>query len=240
MRDIVVSEFLSCIILAVISVYSLMGKKRVSYQQSAFHSSALISFASLSVTFVMFYLTQLGCGFSQSVTALFGSLFYLGMSVAIASVTGAMLTTMFESRLRSRRFRFASILALSLLVIQISVVVANLYTGWLFYVLPDGSYKTGPLYRIDLFYLILAYFNIYVFYRLERKRVRNAFRLIIYTIPVIIAAMCLFQYFYLHIILTGTILSVSLLVLFVYGQQQRLYIDPLTEISNREAFFSID
>lgn len=236
-RDIVVSEFLSCIILAVISVYSLMGKKRVSYQQSAFHSSALISFASLSVTFVMFYLTQLGCGFSQSVTALFGSLFYLGMSVAIASVTGAMLATMFENRLRSRRFKFASILALSLLVIQISIVVANLYTGWLFCVLPDGSYKTGPLYRIDLFYLILAYCNIYVFYRLERKRVRNAFRLIIYTIPVIIAVMCLFQYFYLSIILTGTILSVSLLVLFVYGQQQRLYIDPLTEISNREAFF---
>lgn len=236
-RDIIVSEFLSCIILAVICVYSLMGKKSVSFQQAAFHGSVLISFIALLITFVMLYLTYLGGIVPANILKVAGSLFYLGMSVAIASITGAMLATMFENRLQSKKFKVASILAFSLLVIQISIIVANLFSGWLFYIRPDGKYVTGPLYRIDLFYLVIAYFNIYVFYRLERKRVRNAFRLIIYIIPIIITIMCVFQYFYLGIILTGTILSVSLLVLFIYGQQQRLYIDPLTEVSNREAFF---
>lgn len=237
MKDVIVSEFFSCIILAVICVYSLMGKKSVSYQQAAFNGSARISFAALVVTFVMFYLANLGSRVSPRILIIAGSLFYLGMSVAIASITGAMLTTMFENRLQTKKFKIASILALSLLIIQIGIIVANLFTGWLFYIRPDCSYGTGPLYRIDLLYLVLAYLNIYVFYRLERKRVKNAFRLIIYTIPAIIAVMCIFQYFYLNIIMTGTILSVSLLVLFINGQQQRLYIDPLTEISNREAFF---
>lgn len=236
-RDVIVSEFLSCVILAVICVYSLMGKKSVSYKQVAFHGSALISFAALLITFIAFYLTRLGNSISPQILILTGSLFYIGMSVAITSITGAMLTTMFENRLDSRRFKFASIIAFCLLVVHIIIVVANLFTGWLFYIRPEGTYATGPLYRIDLLYLVLAYLNIYVFYRLERKRVKNAFRLIIYTIPAIIAVMCVFQYFYLNIIMTGTILSVSLLVLFIYGQQQRIYIDPLTEISNREAFF---
>ncbi|HWP21496.1 MAG TPA: EAL domain-containing protein [Candidatus Cryosericum sp.] len=237
MRDIIVSEFLSCIILAVICVYSLMGKRSVSYKQVAFHGSAIISFIALLITFVTFYLTHLGSAIPPQMLRLAGSMFYLGMSVAIASITGAMLTTMFENRLDSRRFKCASIVASGLLAVQILIIVANLFTGWLFSVHPEGIYTTGALYRIDLIYLILAYFNVYVFYRLERKRVKGAFRLIIYTIPAIIALMCVFQYFYLDMILTGTILSVSLLVLFIYGQQQRLYIDPLTEISNREAFF---
>ncbi len=236
-RDVIVSEFLSCVILVVICVYSLMGKKSVSYKQAAFHGSALISFAALLITLILFYMTHLGSLISPRVLILVGSLFYIGMSVATASITGAMLTTMFENRLNTRRFKCASLIAFCLLVVQILIVAANLFTGWLFFIRPNGSYATGPLHRIDLIYLILAYINVYVFYRLERKRVKNAFRLIIYIIPAITVVMGVFQYFYMDLVLTGTTLSVSLLVLFIYGQQQRLYIDPLTEISNREAFF---
>ena len=236
-RDIIVSEFLSCIILAVICVYSLMGRNRASFKQAAFHGSVLISFGALLITIFTFFLTNQGSKVPAILQILTGSLFYLGISIAVASITGAMFTTMFENRLRSPMFRVATIVTFTLLLLQVLMVIANLATGWLFTISPEGIYTRGSLYRIDILYLVLSYCNVLVFYRLERKRVKNAFRLIMYSIPILAVIMAVFQYFYMDTILTGTILCVSLLILFIYGQQQRLHIDSLTEISNREAFF---
>lgn len=114
----------------------------------------------------------------------------------------------------------------------------NLFTGWLFYFDQNGLYHRGFLNAIGVAYLIFAIVCVMWVGILERKRIKKSYRLILYILPTIALILGIAQYLMPFTILTGTIISFSLLTLFIGGQQQRAHLDALTELFNREAFFS--
>lgn len=237
MRDIIVFEYFSCVLLAIIYVYACMDRYRPSLKQSVFRTSVGVSLVAIALTIVIFHLSEVLHVLPRWLAATLGSMLYIAEAFMISAVTGAMIITMFEKRYESPRLKAAGAVITAFCAIQILMVGVNYATGWLFRIDEHGVIVNGPLNRIDLAFLLLAFVIIYIFYRLERKRVKKSFRLIIYTMPVLMVIMGVYQLYYLHTVLTGTITSLALLVLFIYGQQQRIHVDQLTEIGDREAFF---
>lgn len=225
--------------LAIIFVYSLMERNRSALKQNVFRVSVAVTLFTILLTIVTFHLFELAEQIPRWLDYAAATLYHIGIACSVSSITGAMVVTIYEYRPSSRRMKVAALVIAAICALEILIAIANIYTGWLFTVDESSSYQHGPVYRIDLLYLLVAYIIIEVFYRLERKHVKRSFRLIVYTLPVLALVMGVYQYFYLDHVLTGTILSLSLLVLFIYGQQQRLHTDPLTELSNREAFFHV-
>lgn len=236
-RMIIVTEYYSCILLAVICVYSLMHKSRTSVKQAAFRWSVVITFVAIVMTIIAFELNAVHEDVPQWTILVAATLFYIGIAAASASVTAAMFVTMFENRADSKRLRVAGKLIIGIFILEALFIIANLFTGWLFYADAEGAYQTGPAYRIDLVFVTIDYLFIYLFYRFERRRVKRSFRQILYFIPLLAVISGVYQLYYMDTVLTGSFLTIWLIVLFIYGQQQRLNIDPLTELANREAFF---
>jgi len=239
LRDIIITEYFSCVLLAIIFVYSMMEKKRTAFKQTVFRVSTAVTLVSILLTIANFYLFGLGEKVPAWLDFSVATLFHVGLACSVSSITAAMVVTIYEYRPASPRLKVAVVVISGVCILEVLLALSNAFTGWLFSVDERSVYHYGPIYRIDLIYLVIAYVIIEVFYRLEKKRVKRSFRLIVYSLPVLALMMGGYQHFYLGHVLTGTILSLSLLVLFIYGQQQRLHTDPLTELSNREAFFHV-
>jgi diguanylate cyclase (GGDEF)-like protein len=235
-RDIIVFEYFSCVLLAIIYVYSLMDRNRPSLKQSVFRISVGVSLVAICITIFVFHFSEVFHLYPRWMGATAASMLYIAEAFMISTIAGAMMITMFEKRYESLRFKTAVVVIVVFCILQILLVWVNYATGCLFCIDEHGHFITGPLHRIDLVFMIVAFGIIFFFYRLERKRAKKSFRLI-YTLPVLMLIMGAYQSYYLHTVLTGTIVSVALLVLFIYGQQQRIHVDQLTEIGDREAFF---
>jgi diguanylate cyclase (GGDEF)-like protein len=236
-RDVIISEYFSSILLAIIFVYSLMDRNRSSLKQQVFRVSILTTFILVLSIIASFFITGSQSGVSPRLRFVASSFLYIATCCSIASVTGAMVVTIFDFRADSPKLRIAAITITVVCALEILLALVNVFTGWLFTIDPDGVSHNGPLYRIDLVYLLLSFVMIIILLRVEGKRVKRSSRIILYTLPVLAVILGIYQHLYIGSVLTGTILSSALLVLFIYGQQQRLHTDPLTELSNREAFF---
>lgn len=237
MRGIIVCEYFSCVLLAIIYVYALMDRNRPSLKKMIFRISVGVSLLAIAITIFVFHFGEVQELYPRWMSFAVVCLFYVAEALMISSITGAMIITMYEKRYESPRLKAAGMAIIVFCAVQLLMIGVNFSTGWLFQIDENGVYSGGVLRRIDLAAVIVAFCIIYAFYRLERKRVKNSFRLIIYTLPVLMIVLGAYQMYYLHTILTGTVASLALLVLFIYGQQQRIHVDQLTEIGDREAFF---
>jgi len=236
-RDIIVLEYFSCVLLAIIFVYALMEKNRSAFKQVVFRASVAVTIVTILITITTLHLFEAGTRAPVWLLYSAATLYQVGIACSISSITAAMVVIIYEYRTGAKRLKVAAWVIVVVCAVEIIAAVSNLWTGWLFTVNEKSEYVYGPASRIDLIYLLIAFIIIEVFYRLECKRVKRSFRLIVYTLPALAVAMGSYQYFYMRNVLTCTILSLSLLVVFIYGQQQRLHTDPLTDLSNREAFF---
>lgn len=237
MRNIIVAELFSCTLLAVLCVYSLTHRNRVSIKQTAFRVGVIVTFCSIALTIISFEFNARGSRIPAELAFTAASLFYIGIAAAAASVAGAMLATMFDSRSQTLRMRTSGILLVMLFLLETGAAIANLFTGWFFYIDAQGALQSGPLLRADILYVALDFLVVYVYYRLERRHVKNSFRFILYSVLVLAVVLSAYQMHYLKTMLTGQFLTIWLIMLFIYGQQQRLDVDSLTELANRDAFF---
>ena len=237
MKYIIVPEIISCVLLALIGVYMLFDKKTASPKERSFRFSLAFSMLAIFNNIVSIYAIEHATMLPVMLNVYLNTLFYFSVAVMTTMVSITTYFTMFEGRYDEPRLRRAVILSLSVFALEVALVVANLETGWLFY-FDDGSiYHRGPLNAIGLAFLAVAIFNVVLFGALERKRVKKSFRLILFVLPALSAILGLIQYLFPTTILTGTIISFSLLTLFIAGQQQRARVDALTELFSREAFF---
>ena len=238
LQYIIIPEYISCVVLALIGVYMLFDKKSSSLKELAFRYTLLLSLIAIVNNIVSIYAIENAVRVSVLFNVIVNSLYYFSVAVVIMMVSITTYFTMFEGRYDERRLRTAVIVALAVFALEVALVLVNLATGWLFYFDEQKRYHSGPLNAIGIAFLAIAIASVVWFGALERKRVKKSFRLILYVLPSIAAFLGCVQYFFPQTILTGSIISLSLLTLFIAGQQQRARVDALTELSNREAFFN--
>lgn len=224
--------------LLLIGFYSLLNKNRPSPKETAFQVSLIIAIIAIINNIFSIYAIQNVTFASISLNYCFNTFYYAFVAILSAFVSLTTYMTLLDVRNHHSRLRIAFCVTSFYLVLELALVLVNIWTGWLFYFDSNNIYHRGPLNGIGVAFLAIAILNVIFFYLLWHKHVRKSMRLIIYTLPSIAAILGLTQYVFPNTILTGTIIGFSLLALFITGQQQRARIDALTEISTREAFFS--
>jgi len=231
-------EYISCLMLLLIGVYSLLNKNRPSPKETAFHISLIVALIANINNIVSFHAIQNAANVSVALNYCVNLLHYLFVAVLSALVSVTTYMTLLDVRYHHSRLRIAFCVSSIYLAFELALILLNLKTGWLFYFDQDKLYHSGPLNAIGIVFLAIAILNVIVFYLLSRKHVRKSMRLLVVTLPTIATVLVVMQFFLPRTILTGTIIGFALLTLFITGQQQRARIDALTEISTREAFFS--
>jgi len=237
-KYIIVPEYISCLLLALIGVYVFFDKKSTSLKEIIFRITLAFSLFSIINNLVSIYTIEHAASVPIIINVYLNTFYYFSVALMTTLVSITTYVTLFEGRYDEPRLKKAIIVSLCFFTLEVALVIANLATGWLFYFDSFGLYHRGPLNAIGIVYLAIGVFNVILFGTLEHKRTKKSFRLIIYILPVVAAALGFVQYRFQNTILTGTIISYSLLTLFIAGQQQRARVDALTELASREAFFN--
>lgn len=238
MKYVIVPEYISCVLLALIGVYMMFDRKTKSPKETTFRISLAFSVIAIINNIISIHTIENATRIPVMINIYVNTFYYFSVAIMTTMVAITTYVTMFEGRYKEPRLKTAICVSLVFFAFEVALVVANLATGWLFYFDESWQYHRGPLNAIGVAYLAVAIVCVIWFGVLERKRVKKSFRLILFVLPSISLIIGLVQYLMPQTILTGTIISYSLLTLFIAGQQQRAHVDALTELSNREAFFN--
>lgn len=238
LKYVIVPEYISCVLLALIGVYILFDKKSSSLKEITFRIALSFSLISVINNILSIYAIENSAVVPVIINVWLNSFYYFSVAGMTTLVSVTTYVTLFEGRQDERRFYWAILVALVYFVLESILVLANLATGWLFYFDSAKMYHRGPLNAIGIGYLVIAIINVVIFGVLEWKRAKKSFRLILFVLPSCAAILGFVQYLFPNTILTGTIIAFSLLTLFITGQQQRARVDALTELPSREAFFN--
>lgn len=235
---IIVPEYISCLLLALIGVYVFFDKKTASLKETTFRIALALALISIFNNILSIYAIENATRVPVIINVYLNTFYYFSVALMTTMVSITTYVTLFEGRYCEPRLKGAIAVSLSFFVLEVGLVLVNLATGWLFHFDQDKLYHRGPLNAIGIAFLAVSIFNVILFGFLERKRAKKSFRMIHVVLPTVAFLIGLVQYRFPNTILTGTIIAFSLLTLFIAGQQQRTRVDALTELSSREAFFN--
>ena len=238
MKYIVVPEYISCVLMALIGVYMLFDKKSSSLKETSFRISLVLAVLAIVNNIFSIYTIEHAAQTPVLINVCLNSLYYFFVACLTTMVTVTTYLTIFEGRYEEPRLKTAVVISLLLFFVEVTIVILNLFSGCLFYFDQWGLYHRGSLNAIGIAYLAVAIISVVWIGLLEWRRLKKSHRLILYILPAIALLLGIMQFLMPDTILTGTIIAFSLLTLFIAGQQQRAHLDALTELSNREAFLS--
>lgn len=238
MSYIIVPEYISCVMLALIGIYSSFNKSRPSPKETAFRIGLIISIAAILNNILSIYAIENAARFSAVFLMHVNSFYHFSVAIMTTMISITTYLTLLDARYHVQRLKVAIGVSLAFFCLEILLVLCNIWTKWIFFFDENKTYQRGPLFAIGVAFLAIAVANVLLFYFLWHKHVRKSLRLIIYTLPAICIVLGAVQYLFPYTILTGTIVGYAFLTLFITGQQQRARVDALTEISTREAFFA--
>jgi len=118
-----------------------------------------------------------------------------------------------------------------------SFVIANIWTGWLFYFSPDNTYHRGPLNALGYFVTLAQLGLVAVCYFRNRKNASRPMRRVLTQILPVIPLCIIIQRIYPEIMLNGFLMALVDTVLFLTFQGQRQGVHSLTELNDRHRFF---
>ncbi len=125
-----------------------------------------------------------------------------------------------------------------LFAIYLVFVVTNLWTGWLFYFDAQGNYCRGPLnalgYVITIFQLCL----VAICYARNRKNASRPMRRVLMQMFPLVPLAIIIQRVFPEIMLNSFIMAMVETVLFMSFQGQRQGVHTLTELNDRQRFFT--
>lgn len=134
--------------------------------------------------------------------------------------------------------RMASKVLLSLYIVYLLAVAANLFKGCLFYYDAAEQYQRGPFNRIVFLLPILQLCFLGWCYIRNRSSVGNSMVYVMWTMPPVVLLLSLFQVFYPDFLLNGMISAFVSLILFLSFQTHTGDRDSLTGIRNRNSFMT--
>ena len=166
------------------------------------------------------------------------SLYFVSSIVTTTSIALYLFTKMLEHNSDARCMRYAYIGLSVLQGLHLLVVVANWWTGWLFY-FEDGLYHRGPLnalgYVISAAQMLLV---ILCYFRNRKTAVRSMRRVLLQTAPLI--PICIIvNRLQPGIMLNPFILAMVDTVLFLTFMGQRQGIHSLTELNDLHRFYDV-
>ncbi len=239
MNFIIEPEYIACILLTVLIGYSYPNSSFATPSEKVFRAALLVSVFAILSNIYGIYTIEFAAHLPYWLKASANALYFFATDCMTVSIAFAILFQMFEDRSPSRRLRAATIALFVGLAICLALSIANFWTGWLFSFDAQDQYIRGPLNKSTFAMVLYCAVLIGVYYARERRSLRRTLRTIVFVLPMLSILIALIQFVSPDTMMSGTAAALSLLVLFIYGQQQHLHIDRLTDLTNRDMFYHI-
>ncbi len=237
MNFVLLPEYISVVFIAVYIANSLLDSRVSMLQDILYRISLYVTLASIFFSVITAYTAMHTFEVPHITNVLMNSAYFAFTFLVVTMLSLTMLSYMFEGRTDAKRFRTFFIIILALYVLSFIVVLVNLQTGWLFRVDENEDYIRGPFNTMTYWMLVASTIVIVTAYFLERSHIRRTFKRIIITLPPITSVMAIYQVIFRDTLLTGSIATLVLTTLLIYGQQQRTHVDHLTTLPGREMFY---
>lgn len=234
----VVPEYIAAVVLAILIGYAFPIRILSTFAEKVFRFALVAAELCILCNILSIYAILLAVRVPLRLNYLVNSLYFLMLAVMATGIALSVLALLYEGRYRDRTFRIVFGVILVGFVAYCAVLLANRSTGCLFRFDENLVYVRGPLNKAV--YLLAVYYilALLVCYVREWRVIRSSCRSIAFVVPVIALALGLIQVLSPATMITGTVAALSLLVLFIFGQQQRLHEDRLTELMNRDMCYA--
>ena len=143
---------------------------------------------------------------------------------------------MFEHVADKHCYNIATRLVKLFALILLFMLCTNPWTDWFFH-FEDGAYTRGRFNRLGYLFLLIEICMICACYYRNRNVVSRAMRKLIRVGPLMVLALASMQLLYRNTLLVGTMESLVNLIFYISFQNNRVGLDSLTELPNRNTFF---
>ena len=133
MKYIIVPEFISCVLLALISVYMMFDKKTASPKEITFRITLAFSILSIVNNIISIYAIENAAKVPVLINIYLNTFYYFSVAVMTTMVSITTYFTMFEGRYSEPRLKGAIVVSLCFFALEVALVLVNLETGLLFY-----------------------------------------------------------------------------------------------------------
>ena len=230
-------EYIACVLLLILLFFSRRSETFHAGRTFVFRMSIVLAlittmldiattFTITDTTLVPQWMNALLDYAGYAITPLVGAsiLFYLSLLIHASSVIQ-----------RSQRRVLATMGALY--VLYLGLLFSTSATHLVFSFGSNGEYVRGRFYQSPGM-LVVLYFGIFLAYVfLERNRIKRPVALALaFIFPIGIIGIAI-QIIFPELLLSGTVMALVLLVLFITFQNHQVYTDSLTGLGDREAFF---
>ena len=161
--------------------------------------------------------------------------YFLIQQITSAVMAGYCFYLLFEHVADKHCLTLAIGLIASFCLVLITLIIANYWTGW-FFSFQNGEYIRGPLNRIGYLVLFIEVMMLCACSFRNRSTVSPAMHKLIQVLPPLVILLIIVQQLVPNLLLAGTISAVTNLIFFISFQTNRIGMDSLTELPNRNAF----
>lgn len=165
------------------------------------------------------------------------SLYFTVNILTTSSIAMYLFNKILEHSHAKKCLRYATIGVIATISVYMFVVIANIWTGWMFYFDESLIYCRGPMNSFGYIITIVQMLLVMVCYLRNRKNATLTMRRALsQTFPVIMLCI-LIQRLYPEIMLNSFIMSMMNCVLFLTFNGQRPGVHALTKLNDRHRFF---
>ena len=224
------------LIIFIILLFHYDVRNQYQLRYHLFTLNLLLAEAAIALDISTVYLLSCENEIPQWIHMTLNTLYFLVMDLSFSVIVAYSFYLLFEHASNHHCLKIALGLIAVFLVFLFGTIIANFWTGCLFY-FENGNYLRGPLNRVGYYVLLVELCMFCACYLRNKEIVSGAIRKLMTIIPPLVLLLVVVQIYVPDLLLNGTLMALILLIYFVNFQSMRTFQDSLTELPNRSAFF---
>ena len=232
-----VAEFLALILIVVIALYFNDRKQVLTDRRRIFQAGLQLAMLSVILNVVCLWTIEWYDRLPHWLNLILNSFYFLFCVWTSSIVAYYMFDLILEHVYDKRCRRQATVGLLALNLAFLLTVLANPWTGSLFWFDADGIYRRGPLNRLGYGILLAEGVMVTLCYLKNHSGADKNITRVMKTLPPITLCLAAVQLAFPDMLMNGTIAAYAVLILFVNFQTTQVEVDSLTKLGNRKSFF---
>lgn len=228
------AEVVAFVIVGIVLIYSREGNNMLpTLKNRVFQLCLFTTFLSIGMNIASVCLIAAGPAVPVILTDAANTLYFVTTPAMALTYFYYTIAYVYEHSPHIRRVYLISTIPYA---IYMGFALVNPVTNWLFSYDLQNGYQRGPL-QILPYVVFYAYcIGCLLVTTLSGRHIDGPIRRILYAFPLVAAMVIVVQQIVPQYILSGSAAACALLVIYLYLQNKRITVDPLTGLSNRQAY----
>ncbi len=226
-------EFVSLLFTIILMVNVLKDKSVPTFRNILFHWIVKVAFVAIVISLCNLYVVIYSQSIANWIVHSSNIVFYIITPLMMVLITYYVFAFLYEGQKDTTHY----LKRLSLPFLgYVFLVLLNPWHQWFSYIDFSGQYQLGEyiilIHVIAYVYFALMIIGIYHFRsQLDRQTIR-----VLLSFPLLITALIFIQQLFPSLILSGTAITATILIIYLYFQRRERMSDELTHLFNRRAF----